>query len=285
TSTTCGISSDSGRRQTWLDQLWTGFSGLLWGNQDEVERQEARVVGGSEIPIAEAPFMVYVESEIINNKFNCSGVIISNQYILTAARCVRIIYTYGYNTTVILNATLVTVWVGSATNKGGTSIVADSWKTNTKFETVTNWEPIALIHLPTPLTFSESIQPICYPTTDDLHAVSGCSKNEYGWGATDWTGNVFSPKLKKLSDITIQTENTCRVTDDMRFFCVTANANNTGACFHGDFGGPFVVRYGGRAFVIGVFSGSVDLYCGSGGPAIYMRASNFADWVKSVVKP
>ncbi|CAG0901237.1 unnamed protein product [Darwinula stevensoni] len=42
---------------------------------------------------------------------------------------------------------------------------------------------IALIHLPSRLTFGPSIQPICYPITDDLGtAIAGCDKKICGWG-------------------------------------------------------------------------------------------------------
>ncbi|CAG0899550.1 unnamed protein product [Darwinula stevensoni] len=129
----------------------------------------------------------------------------------------------------------VDVMVGTANlSSGGTLIPADSWKIHP------DWIPggffkgndIALIHLSTPLTFSDSIQPICYPESDDVlgSAISACDRKFYGWGYR--YPNVSSPIdiLQKL-DVSL-TESTTACTDitDGRAICIKGDPPSSSLC-------------------------------------------------------
>ncbi|CAG0897978.1 unnamed protein product [Darwinula stevensoni] len=218
-SSTCGSSSDTSGRQTWLGRFWTGFLGLVTGNGNGLGRQDdPLILGGSQATINEAPFMAFLDVEVGSSSStfvsNCSGMIVSDQFVVTSAWR-------------LANASKVTVWVGSATIRTGTPIVADYWKTHPDYTgvgTVANvtGNHVGLIHLPNRLTFDSTIQPICYPMSDVLGtAVSGCNKKAYGWGGVDVTGvTKGSTTLKKFSDFTITSDNsggimTTGVTEDL----------------------------------------------------------------------
>ncbi|CAG0902079.1 unnamed protein product [Darwinula stevensoni] len=275
TSTQCGQSSVLRTRQTWLQWMWNSFTETFMGSQD-LEREEGGglIFNGAPATIAEAPFMAYIESFFADGSgAACSASILSEKWILTAAHCV-----VDSNNAFAVAAK---VYVGNADNRYGALHDADSVARDGAFNinNIGNGHDIAFYRLATPLTFSPSIQPICFPTTDTVlgTAISDCDQRIYGWGKIDAAGQTSTNTLQKLNVTVSADVSACSSLTDETVVCVRGDVANSGACF-GDSGGPLVVRYNGRAFVTGIASYVV----GGCAPGIdgYTRASKYSALVQ-----
>ncbi|CAG0900478.1 unnamed protein product [Darwinula stevensoni] len=169
-------------------------------------------------------------------------------------------------------ASSVTVSFGSADKTTGQTTTSTTIKYDTAFNTknLENGHDIALVRLPTPLVFSPSIQPICFPTTDAVlgTTISACDQKAYGWGFIDSAGTIRTNFLQKL-DVTVSSKVIpCSRRTDETIIC-------------GDSGGPLAVRYNDRAYVTGIAS-FVIKNCASG-IAGYTRTSKYATWIQQQI--
>ncbi|CAG0881970.1 unnamed protein product [Darwinula stevensoni] len=273
-------------QRSWLERFWNRFTGILFWTQRE---EDPLIVGGSPAAITEAPFMAFVSSSFPKQgmkKLNvgCSASIISEQWILTAAQC---LYDERGNF-----ATKVTVHVGSADSTSGTAdqpsgtdAKADRWIPHPNYsrdDNTRNYD-VALIHLRKSLKLDSTMQPICYPQSDDVlgTSISLCDQKAYGWGYLQTTDQSISTILQKLSVQVTPVTSECTTYTDGRIICVKGVPPSSGICF-GDGGGPLVVRYNSRAYVTGIASFVQNNTCAAA-PAGYTRASTYASWVKSTI--
>ncbi|KAI4470375.1 chymotrypsin-related [Holotrichia oblita] len=137
---------------------------------------------------------------------------------------------------------------------------------------------IAVIKLPEPIEFTETIQPVNFPTHSDRGnlfvnypaAVSGWGRTEAGTG----TSNV----LLRI--------NTTIITSDMCAFFLGDKVKNdlhictTGIEFkapcNGDSGGPLVIEN----VQVGIVSFGFVLGCSFGFPNGYTRVTHYLDWIQ-----
>ncbi|CAG0894353.1 unnamed protein product [Darwinula stevensoni] len=227
TTATCGQSSAVSTRRTSLYGVWNGFLGFLMGNLD-LGRQDDLIFNGSPATITEAPFMAYIDASFADgSSAACSASVVGEQWILTAAHCV-----VDKNN---VSATRATAYVGNAQKKIGESHAADKIIPNAAFDknNFLNGHDIALLHLGTPLTFTPSIQPICFPTTDAVlgKVISACDQKIYGWGNVDSAGTTRTDFLQKL-DVTVSADvSSCTSLTDETIICVRGDVANSGACY------------------------------------------------------
>ena len=94
-----------------------------------------------------------------------------------------------------------------------------------------NGHDIGLVELATPLTFSPSIQPICFPTSDNVlgTVISACDQKAYGWGRTDPAGTPANI-LQKLDVTVLPDVNPCSNLTDERIICSRGDAPSSGIC-------------------------------------------------------
>ncbi|CAG0899478.1 unnamed protein product [Darwinula stevensoni] len=274
TTKTCGVSSSSSTRRTRMNRMWNGFLGSVMRN---LGRQNDLIYGGSPATITEAPFMAFLRTTHIDGTvWNCGASIISESLVLTAAHCV-----IDENNQ---RAASVAVTVGSADSSVASTQVAASFTYDTAFDinNLGNGHDIALVRLATPLVFTPSIQPICFPTSDSVlgKAISSCDQKAYGWGYINSAGTTQTTTLQKL-DVTVSSSvSSCSSLTDESIICVQGDAPNSGIC-QGDSGGPLVVRYNGRAYVTGITSFTVGK-C-STGISGYTRTSKYAAWLQQQI--
>ncbi|CAG0900409.1 unnamed protein product, partial [Darwinula stevensoni] len=181
---------------------------------------------------SEAPFMANLIVDFSSGMSSgCSASIIGDQWILTAAHCI----TQAGNTGTVL-ASKVTVRVGNADRTVGSGISSTSFKYHSKFDgsNLQKGYDISLIHLPTSLAFGTTVQPIGYPTSDDLGtAAAACDKKAYGWGylsIKDLLKRRTSRTLQKL-DVTVsdRAARDCSAVDGIHV-CVWGTPSSSGPC-------------------------------------------------------
>ncbi|XP_038123517.1 suppressor of tumorigenicity 14 protein-like [Cyprinodon tularosa] len=139
---------------------------------------------------------------------------------------------------------------------------------------------IALLELNEPLEFSNTIQPICLPSSSHVFP-PGMSCWITGWGAAREGGGV-QIVLQKAS-VKIINDNICnevlggRLTS--RMFCSGFLAGGVDAC-QGDSGGPLVCfEESGKWFQAGIVSWGVGC-ARRDKPGVYSRVTKLRDWIK-----
>ncbi|CAH1801784.1 unnamed protein product [Owenia fusiformis] len=163
------------------------------------------------------------------------------------------------------------------------------------FNAITLDNDIAIITLDSPLQFNNHTHPINLPTDTFEQTRRRVRKGlcrVIGWGATD------PLRLNQMSDVLMQVDinlqRNCtltlnsdreKVTDNM--FCASAkNPNKThgsirlDSCF-GDSGGPLMCKEGDKWYQHGIVSWGPNS-CGEQS-GVYVKISNYLDWIKSVI--
>lgn len=235
-----------------------------------------RIVGGSPVPITQAPWQVSITA----GGTLCGGSLINVDWVVTAAHCVA-----G-----IAPASL-TVYSGidqltqrSTANRSSVSniVIHPAWN-GTIF-----LADIALLQLSSPLTLSDRIQLISLPSTVDpaTWPAQGTSAVISGWGATSFNGSVSNQlNSATVSVLTPPGVNSCgsygssfQANDDI---CAGSPSGGVDTC-QGDSGGPLVVTEGGVPLLAGVTS--VGNECALPNfPGIYTRVTTYISWIRGIV--
>merc|ERR1712029_1047935 len=156
------------------------------------------------------------------------------------------------------------------------------------------WDPntlsndIALIELPSPITFNDYIKPSCLPdmgdTADPDELVTAT-----GWGKPSDNAGGISPVLRMVEDLPIITNSECNaiygiVGDGV--VCIDTTGGK-GTC-NGDSGGPLNMKLdvkdgaaGQKWKQIGVVSFGASAGCEVGYPAGFSRTEYYRDWICS----
>ncbi|XP_047520905.1 chymotrypsin-2-like isoform X2 [Pieris napi] len=152
---------------------------------------QTRIVGGQDAPEGLAPYQVSmrVKNSQFKNLHFCSGAIINERWILTAAHC-RVGYDFRY----------VTVVVGTnLLSSGGDSYPVESFVDHEGFDTKTFFDDIALLKVSKDIQFNDKVQPIQMATSN---TPVGTQCLHTGWGFTD--GDSGGPLVndKKVVGVT-----------------------------------------------------------------------------------
>ncbi|KAH8234375.1 hypothetical protein KR038_008732, partial [Drosophila bunnanda] len=143
-----------------------------------------RIIGGSSVDIKEAPYQANI---IVDGSPCCSGAIIGEKKIVTAAGCV-----YGCPTS------SVRVRVGSSSREGGGTLArVCGISTQPQYSADRYDNNLAILELCEPLKFTDSIKSIdvadMVPDDLSLAVVTG-------WGSTSWWGSWWDRKFGSLPD-------------------------------------------------------------------------------------
>merc|ERR1711982_250079 len=228
-----------------------------------------RIVGGHEAMEHQWPWQVAL---FIDDAWFCGGALISEDYVLTAAHCVD-------------GASYFDIMAGAHN-------VRESSEPNrveiTSFNGWTHpqWSPndlandIALIELPSPITFNDYIKPSCLPdmgdTADPDELVTAT-----GWGKPSDNAGGISPVLRMVEDLPIITNAECNAVYGIvgdGVVCIDTTGGK-GTC-NGDSGGPLnmkaEVKAAGQQWKhVGVVSFGSSSGCEVGLPAGFTRTESY----------
>lgn len=199
----------------------------------------------------------------------CGGVIIHDQYILTAASCVAGMHKNNVKTVMSTND-----WAGPAWEYYTEEIII-----HCKFDQPLYHNDIALIKMKSKVAYDEVTQNITIAAQDDL--TEGDKLMLTGWGSSQ-EGGDYEYDLRKL-EMTYVSPGQCNSTYgytkdlDIGHLCAAGQAG-AGAC-HGDLGGPLVDSQGR---LVGIVNFGVP--CARGFPDVFARVSFYYDWIQSTIK-
>ncbi|XP_041989116.1 trypsin-1-like [Aricia agestis] len=232
--------------------------------------QENRIVGGLPAGLNRYPWMARL---VYDGQFHCGASLLSKEYVLTAAHCVRKLKRSKIR--VILgdhDQTLTTE--SAAIMRAVTSIVR-----HRSFDADSYNNDIALLKLRKPVSFSKIIKPVCLPPASIEPA--GKEGIVVGWGRTSEGGQL--PAVVQEVRVPILSLTQCRgmkyrasrITNNM----LCAGRASTDSC-QGDSGGPLLIQQGDRYQIVGIVSWGVG--CGRPGyPGVYTRITRYLPWINA----
>ncbi|XP_031621927.1 serine protease persephone-like [Contarinia nasturtii] len=257
-----------------------------------------RILNGEVAADDELPWMAalgyFINERSFQIVFSCGGTIISNNFIMTAAHCVK-------------NQRPVVVRMGKIS-----LVDSDDDDTSTAIHrsiknimihpghsTLTKQNDIALIEIKKLIPFSQYIRPACLQINlrdEPLNVKLIVS----GWGITSPEQNIRSTVLRKTELVSMPLAqcnssylNWNRPINDAAFrngliggqYCAYDPAGRNDSC-QGDSGGPlqyFANNGTSVATVVGIVSFGVS--CGLTLPSIYTRVAYYLDWLEPIVWP
>uniref|UniRef100_A0A914D1M2 Peptidase S1 domain-containing protein n=1 Tax=Acrobeloides nanus TaxID=290746 RepID=A0A914D1M2_9BILA len=278
------------------------------GIQSALGLRKCRVPGGHVCAQGNWPWLVFINvttpfpaPDSKGKKFihqYCTGTIISEHYVLTAAHCVigptphRLEKT---NTTVefLFDPLNIDLIIGTVdyTDKNSITSRAATWNVNLNYSIIHRHD-IAIIRLNKPLRFQTAIQPITLLKT--FIEQSNDAAHVAGWGKIIEEFNNKSYSFKQTTKchenmINLQTPDDCN-----RKYNYDLVDKNTQICaggsyrgiHEGDSGGPLMINRKGKWYQIAIssmlpnkYTTEFDIY-----PPIFTRVSYYCDWIEEITK-
>ncbi|MGJ2342679.1 S1 family serine peptidase, partial [Salmonella enterica subsp. enterica serovar Paratyphi A] len=165
------------------------------GNGNRVNN---RIVGGEEAVPNAWPWQVGL---FIDGLYFCGGSLISDTVILTAAHCTD-------------DATFFRVVLGgheinNGNEAGRVEVRSEDYTQHESYNAFTIANDIAVIRLPEPITFTDTISPVCLPGADDVaNDFLGEIVTPTGWGRPSDSTNSISPVLRQV-DVPVMSNAIC----------------------------------------------------------------------------
>ncbi|KAL1921998.1 uncharacterized protein VTP21DRAFT_10640 [Calcarisporiella thermophila] len=233
--------------------------------QEDGVEVRPQIIGGTPVPQGELPFAVYVS----NSRGSCTGSIIKENVVVTAAHCVGSGMSITYGNVVARSGTRVTV---------SRAIPHERYNPNQ----LTN--DIAVLILSQPIRFGPNAQAI--PIASSPPA-PGSRVWAAGWGVTSDPNGRPPAQLMKV-DVVVGNDQVCRRQNPNwggqsgSQICL-APTRGKGVCY-GDSGGPLYTGSNGSYQLLGATSWGAPGYCADGqNIAYFTRVGYYSDWIRSKI--
>ncbi|KAL5292445.1 CLIPD6.2 family protein [Megaselia abdita] len=248
-----------------------------------------KVVGGVDAKLGAYPWITLLGYDVLEGSpFKCGGSLITQRHVLTAAHCIRSDLKFVRLGEHDLGQT-------SETRTVDVNIV--KMDRHPQYNSRNGKNDLAVLHLASPVAFTDAIHPACLPKDEPLRSRSFVAYTPFvaGWGRTE-EGGKSSEILQELQ-LPVLANQVCRekyaaqrrlVTEDQfdnAVICAGFLEGGMDTC-QGDSGGPLMYPYQtGSQFrfnVIGVVSYGVG--CARAEiPGVYTNVANFIDWIEEKI--
>lgn len=274
----CGSSRTYNARPRPIQDLKNNFWMLMLSKMMRSADVSGRITYGNEARPNSLPWTARIYDGNDETKTSCAGALISHQWVLTAAHCMRTNDPTQY--TVVLGDHDVT------TRDGKEQFIKVVQLIYGDYNTATQNNDIALVKLASPAVYNDYVSSVCVPPQDFPVDTGGTLIGNFyskvvGWGFTE-TGST-SPVLKEI-DIAIVPDTQCQTYHNTVLpghgkFCAGAgNTDGKDSC-RGDSGGPLVNQGpDGKIYVYGLVSYGET--CGKL-PGIYTKVPMYSNWIFS----
>lgn len=243
------------------------------------EEISSRVLGGKEAKPHSAPYIISIQEVSSTEKRThiCGGVIINENWILTAAHCLQ-------SQSQIKNL-IVVAGAHNIDTKENTiqTRKIDYYKNHDLYNGGINPYDIALIYVKEKLQFNSYVNQIKLPKLNDLPNGNALL---YGWGSTSKTNTPIYPGKLHFVDLPIINNDLCINALGSQGYkihktnlCTGPLDGGKGIC-QADSGGPLIQSN----YLIGIVSWG-KTPCGQpNSPSVFVRASAFIDWINKIQK-
>lgn len=237
-----------------------------------------RIVGGQNAELGEWPWQVTLHFKTFGHA--CGASILSTQWLLSAAHC---FVTHSQENLLAANWQSYSGMQDQFKHDGVQRRSIRRIIPHPDYNQMTFDYDIALLELSEPLEFTNTIQPICLPSSSHIFP-AGLSCWVTGWGAMR-EGAAAAQLLQKAS-VKIINDTVCNTVTEgqvtSRMMCSGFLAGGVDAC-QGDSGGPLVCfEESGKWFQAGIVS------WGEGcarrmKPGVYSRVTKLREWIKKEI--
>jgi len=242
----------------------------------EAKNIETRVVHGTPAVPFQFPWHVSLRMTVTNSAQQsfCGGSLISDQFVLTAASCLR-------------NVQSIQCDLGSISFSNPLiSVHSTQFLPHPQYNANFNTNDIALIRLPQPLQFSTNIRSINLPT-QTMAGDSFVDREVYvaGFGVTIPNGNIMSEELNFAHQLAISNADCLRdfasqFIQASTICSIGINSTLQTPCF-GDRGGALVSHIGGTWIQVGITSLFHPQGCTGNTAAGFTRITSFSQWIST----
>ncbi|KAK0042359.1 chymotrypsinogen A [Biomphalaria pfeifferi] len=233
------------------------------------------ILNGSDAPERSWPWQVLIKGE----QKLCSGVVISDRWVLTAAHC------FNKTENIVMGFTDLDKWrLGAQYRTAALEVIHRNYQASLKEG------DIGLIMLNKPVAFNDYIRPICILKSSPRDFIYPEVCYVTGWGVHILTEKKIYNKMQQLK-VQIMPHSSCRLLWSLRgivihsgHVCLEFNstAHSAGVC-SGDSGGPLSCKIQGKYYLLGLAS-FVEKGCvRSFTPDVYTRVSDYLDWIKETI--
>ncbi|XP_059140305.1 serine protease 38-like [Physella acuta] len=237
--------------------------------------QSQAIVRGEEAPENAWPWYVFLLAHDSGESGGCGGSILTEWWILTAGHCMM-----SWNSTIMVYFGLTNITQLDTTKH----IKAEKHFTQLYSIDGILYNDIMLLKLESPITFSDTIRPICLPD-EDMSKSKNCFS--IGFGAIDPMGEG-SKTLKQIKTSPMD-HKLCRFIlryvsqfKHLEYLICADEEHGQGVC-SGDSGGPMICEANGRYFIVGVTSTGYD--CGQSEiPSSLVSVHAWIEWIKTTIK-
>ncbi|EAT35004.1 AAEL012797-PA [Aedes aegypti] len=245
--------------------------------------KSARVVGGKAAKFGEWPWQVLVRESTwlgLFTKNKCGGVLITNEYVVTAAHCQP-----GFLASLVAVFGEFDISSDLETKRSVTKNVKRVI-VHRQYDAATFENDLAILELESPIHYDVHIVPICMPS--DEADFTGRMATVTGWGRLTYGGGV--PSVLQEVQVPVIENSVCQEMFHMAghnkkilpSFVCAGYANGKRDSCEGDSGGPLVLqRPDGRYELVGTVSHGIR--CAAPYlPGVYMRTTFYKPWLRSV---
>lgn len=238
-------------------------------NECGIAGPTARIVNGLLAQRNQLPWMVFLAIKIKGEYISCSGTILTERNILTAAHCIKQNDTYP---------TRIVAFYNSTDKLEGAYWRVDRMKVHPGYNEKTFVNDVALLRVEQAFTFTKITRPICISLTpvDILQKHVRVA----GWGRLKHLGP--SQRLLYFTSLRVLPDSVCMRKFEANGFNKTlqfcAYGDTTDAC-EGDSGGPAIARADDHRFlqvgIVAYGTGCADKYM----PGVYTRLDALVPWI------
>ncbi|KAM7348606.1 brachyurin [Cochliomyia hominivorax] len=236
---------------------------------------ESRIISGTAAVPGQLPWQVILKKDEIDTLL-CGGSIISDSWVLTAAHC-----TYGLPSILLVFGTI-------ELNNNSNNMTSSQIYIHPQYNPSNLHNDVSLIKLPTPLTFSNTIQPITLVSSSQAsNNFIGTRCIVSGFGLTDDEYLDYSEVLL-WAQVQIINNSFCTSVFDPAVvqdsnLCAKGDGNTNMSICSGDSGGALVMQTTSGSYVqIGINSFVAEDMCTESYPSGYVRLTSFLTYISSV---
>lgn len=233
-----------------------------------------QIIGGKKAQPNRYPWVVFIRRDVNQNSYSsCTGAVISNRWIMTAAHCIV------WNQ----DPSKVKIFVQQ---ECGSNVLPDqkgyAVRRATRHPNYVDGQgekisgyanDIALIELQSPLP--DSVTPVCVDRANQFDNLFAAGWGNLGSSKTARTNCLMEAELKVQPNV----ESCPLMRHTPRNLVLCAGGGSTNTC-QGDSGGALMTRKNGRVYAAALVSNGVP--CDQGVPSVFERVAPHLDWIQKV---